>query len=277
MNGVASVEKKLSVVVGVDGMPTDLETVDAAADEAARRGVALEVVHAWPGRHGAAPRRATVRGSLIEGRHLLELVVRRVRHTYATLPVRTELVDESAAEALIQRSQRAGLVVIRHRDESGLGHGWGSTAAYLAHHCACPLLVFRGMSPERGPIVVAASGRHSSTVSCAYAAAARAGCPLVLVHVTEPGEHGSGDPLAEVAGDSARSWPDVPVERLSISEAEIAYTAERASRRGRMLVAGRGRKGWLVEQLYSVATVTTGGHRLCPVLLLPPGWSGTAG
>jgi nucleotide-binding universal stress UspA family protein len=269
MNGFVSVEQRLPVVVGVDGVPAELEIVDVAAAEAARRGVVLEVVHAWPGRHGVVPRRRTVRVDVAEGRHLLELAVRRVRSTHAGLRVRTELVDENAAEALIRRSRQAGLLVIRHRDESGLGHGWGSTAAYLANHCACPLLVYRGESPKRGPVVAAASGRYSSAMSSAFEAAARAGCPLVLVHVREPGGTGTADPLKEVLSEGARSWPDVAVEQLSISEAEIGYTTERASRRGRLLVAGRGRKGWLVEQLYSATNITTGGHRLCPVLLLP--------
>jgi nucleotide-binding universal stress UspA family protein len=269
MNAFVSVEQKLPVVVGVDGMPAELGIVDVAAAEAARRDVVLEVVHAWPGRHGALPRRRTVRLDVEEGRHLLELAVRRARNTHAGLRVRTELVDENAAEALIRRSRQAGLLVIRHRDESGLGRGWGSTAAYLAHHCACPLLVYRGGSPEQGPVIAAASGRPSSAVNYAFEAAARAGSALVLVHVREPGESGDTDPLGQVLSEGARSWPDVVVERLSISEAEIGYTTERASRRGRLLVAGRGRKGWLVEQLYSATSITTAGRGLCPVLLLP--------
>jgi hypothetical protein len=62
------------------------------------------------------------------------------------------------------------------------------------------------------------------------------------------------------------------VERHFISEGDVPYTAERASRRGRLLVAGRGHKGWFVEQLYSATSVSTGGRLLCPVLLVPPGW-----
>jgi hypothetical protein len=61
------------------------------------------------------------------------------------------------------------------------------------------------------------------------------------------------------------------VERHFISEGDVPYTAERASRRGRLLVAGRGHKGWFVEQLYSATSVSTGGRLLCPVLLVPPG------
>ena len=80
--------------------------------------------------------------------------------------------------------------------------------------------------------------------------------------------------LASVAARAR--WPGVTVERLFISESDVPYTAERASRRGRLLVAGRGRKGWFVEQLYSATNVSTGGRLLCPVLLVPPGWRFTA-
>ncbi|GGN50591.1 nucleotide-binding universal stress UspA family protein [Actinoplanes campanulatus] len=266
MRSVVPDEEKLPVVVGIDGVPAELEIVDIAAVEAERRGVPLEVVHAWPGRHGVAQRRKAGRLDPEEDRHLVEFAALRATNTHPNLRVHTELVDDSAAETLIERSRHAGLLVIRHRDESGLGHGWGSTAAYLAHHSACPLMVYRGPSPARGPVVAAASGRHTATVDYAYQAATRTGCPLVLVHVSEPGE--PADPLADLAG--IRSG--VPVERLLISEAETAYTAERASRRGRLLVAGRGHKGWLVELLYSVTNATSGGRRLCPVLLVPPGW-----
>jgi hypothetical protein len=61
---------------------------------------------------------------------------------------------------------------------------WGSTAAYLAPHGACPLLVYRGTG-ERGPVVVlAASARWTgtATVACAYEEAAPVGSRLVAVH-----------------------------------------------------------------------------------------------
>lgn len=284
MRNVVSDEEKLPVVVGVDGVPAGLQVLDVAAAEAAYRDVPLEIVHAWPGRRGVTPRQRAMRPDPAEGRHLLDLAARRARHTFPDLVVRTELVDDSAAEALIQRSAQACLLVVGHRDESELRHGWGSTAAYVAHHSLSPLLVHRGQTSSRGPVVVAASGRHSATVGCAYEAASRSGCPLVAVHVWAPGE-----PVADTAGGRREvedrltesiagwraAWPDVALERLVITESDIAYTLDRASRRGRLLIAGRGRKGWFVETLYNVGGISPGGRQQCPVLLVPPGWPET--
>ncbi|MEU4421579.1 universal stress protein [Actinoplanes sp. NPDC024001] len=284
MRKVVSVEEELPVVVGVDDVPDGLQVVDAAAAEAAFRGVPLEIVHAWPGRRSGLPRLRAVRPDPSDGRHLLDLAARRARHALPGLRVRTEWMDDSAAEALIQRSERASLLVVGHRDEAGSGRAWGSTAAYVAHHSRCPLLVYRGPIASRGPVVVAASGRTTATVGCAYEAASRAGCPLVAVHVWTPGESSdetendrrqAEDRLAGTLTGRGGTWPDVALERLLISEAEVAYTLERASRRGRLLVAGRGRKGWFVEMLYSIGSISPGGRRLCPVLLVPPGWPGT--
>jgi hypothetical protein len=148
-------------------------------------------------------------------------------------------VDDSAAETLIQRSERACLLVVGQRDETAPGHGWGTTAAYVAHHSRCPLLVSRGPNALRGPVVAAASGRHTATIGCAYEAAARAGCPLVAVYVWEPPGSGADieadrrraeESVAGSLNDWSGSWPDVALERLLISEADVAYTLERASR-----------------------------------------------
>ncbi|GIE29730.1 universal stress protein [Actinoplanes italicus] len=281
MHSVVSVEEKLPVVVGVDDVPDGLQIVDIAATEAARVGVPLRIVHAWPGRHGGMPRHRALRPDPADGRHLLDLASLRARRVAPGVTVRTELADDSAAEALIRHSGRAGLLVLRHRDESTLGHGWGSTAAYVAHHSHCPLLVFRGATGGQGPVVVATSGRPTATVGSAFEAASRAGCPLAAAHVWTTG---SGDDDTErrsaeermrrTLARAARTWPDVIVNRLLLSDADVPYTVERASRRGRLLVAGRGHKGWLVEMLYHIGRSSPSERRLCPVLLIPPGWSG---
>ncbi|GGN08980.1 nucleotide-binding universal stress UspA family protein [Actinoplanes campanulatus] len=269
MTSVVSVVERLPVVVGVDGMPADLQVVDVAAEEAAFRGVPLHVVHAWPGRLVTWSRHR-VAADQPDGRHLLDLAIRRAQLAYPSLIVGTQLVDEGAAETLVRWSARAGLLVVRHRDEAGLGHGWGSTAAYVAHHSVCPLLVHRGAAPPRGPVVVAVSGRHTASLRCAFEAAARVGCGVTAVHVKEPGVAG-GDHLEKALAEWSGQWPQVPVERLLIDEDEVAYTIDRASHRCRLLVAGRGRKGWSVEAVYNSGGVV-GVRQVCPVLLVPPGW-----
>jgi hypothetical protein len=69
-------------------------------------------------------------------------------------------------------------------------------------------------------------------------------------------------------------FPDVPVERLVVADLEMAYTIERASRRGRLLVAGIGRGGRFAELLYGSLSPASRGPRssTCPVVLVPAGW-----
>lgn len=255
----------LPVVAGVDGMAASAQSVDLAAAEAARRGVPLTLVHAWPGRPVRPSRPARERAVLparAEGRHLLELAARRARLAYPDLRIVTELADQGAAQALARWSARAALLVVGHRDETRSRYGWGPTAAYLAHHSVCPLLVHRGAPPSRGPVAVALSGARTPTLAAACREAARAGCSLVAVHVRAGGD-----------GDSRfaeRAEPGIPVQRLLISGSEIAYTVDRISWRARLLVAGMGQKGWAVETVYGASGVGSAGRRLCPVLLVPP-------
>ncbi|MFC7530071.1 universal stress protein [Actinoplanes sp. GCM10030250] len=272
---------ELPVVVGVDDMPAGLQVVDFAAGQAAARGAPLRVVHAWPGRRGGSPRRRAFVPDRAEAEHWLGLAVLRAQRVAPGLDVTSELVDGGAAQALIRRSVDAGLMVIGHRDDVGAGHSWGSTAAYLAHHSACPLLVHRGAVPERGPVVVAVSGRRTATPGSAYDAAGRTGCLLVAVHVWSRPESGLTDSDERRAANDRvtcslsawdTTWPDVPVRRLLIEPNDVEYTLDRASQRGRLVVAGLGRKGWVVEALYSGGAVRPSRHGLCPVLLVPPGW-----
>ncbi|MBG0566616.1 universal stress protein [Actinoplanes sp. NEAU-A11] len=147
MHTVVSVEEKLPVVVGVDDAPDGLQVVDVAAAEAAYRGVPLAIVHAWPGRRGGLPRQRAMRPDQADGRHLLDLASRRARHRLPGLRVWAELVDDSAAETLIQRSERACLPVVGQRDETVPGHGWGTTAAYVATTAAARCSFPAGRTP----------------------------------------------------------------------------------------------------------------------------------
>ncbi|MFF0373976.1 universal stress protein [Actinoplanes missouriensis] len=263
-----TIGERLPVVVGVDGMAATSHSVDLAAAEAVRRGVPLAVVHAWPGRPVRPSRTRAVMPARAEGRHLLELAARRARHAYPDLEIVTELADQGAAQALLRWSARASLLVVGHRDETRSRYGWGPTAAYLAHHTECPLLVHRGPAPSRGPVAVALSGARTPTLAMACGEAARAGCSLVAVHVrTKRGDQRFAERLTA----------DVPVQRLLISGADIPYTVDRISWRARLMVAGIGHKGWAVETVYGTPGVTSAGRRLCPVLLVPPNVKALAG
>jgi nucleotide-binding universal stress UspA family protein len=286
-----STSQRTPVVVGVDGSRSHLATIDIAVVEAVRRRAALLIVHVWPGRYTASLRGSGPGPAEADGRHLLEIAARRALHRAPNLDVSTELLDGGTAAALVQRSLRSQLLVVGHRDDVLTRHGWGSTAAYLAHHCACPLMVHRGEALERGPVVVAVSTSDSAeaTVRCAFQEAAWYGSRLVAVHVwTHPTGRGASRStvvadyavsrdeadrrLAEALTGSVAAYPDVAVERLVLHDLDVAYTLERASQRGRLLVAGMGRNGRFAELLYGSLGLSMMRRSACPVLLVPERW-----
>jgi universal stress protein family protein len=144
--------------------------------------------------------------------------------------------------------------------------------------------------PARGPVVLAVSGRSSSpTVECAFEEAAMSGGRLVAVYVwTRPDDPAdtrftaaagyvaerqeAEQYLAEALAGWTREYPDVAVERLALRDLDVAYTMERASRRGRLLVAGMGSSGRFAELLYAPPGLALVRPSVCPVLLVPSAW-----
>jgi nucleotide-binding universal stress UspA family protein len=278
MKGVVSATKELPVVVGVNNLPTAMHSVDFAAAEASRRNVPLLLVHSWAG-WSRGPRYRVVVPDRKQGRHLLDLTLRRAQHAYPGLNVDGDLTDDSAAKALLERSAAASLLVLGHQDAGGHRSGWGSTAAYLARHGTCPILVHQGWFPTQGPVTLAASHHTTATLELAFEYAAHAQCPLTAVHIwsstraDKTGDRAAAEArLTETLARVHNRRPYVAAEQVLIPETAIGYTVQRASRRSRLLVAGTGRKGWSVEAVCS-AYANPGPQHRCPVLLVPPGWT----
>jgi nucleotide-binding universal stress UspA family protein len=289
MHTAVSDPQQLPVVVAIDQAREHLAIVDLGVEEATRRHASLVIVHVWPSRHSTTGRARSALPTEADSRHLLDLAARRARHQAPRLRVSTELLNGRASTVLTERSAAARLLVLGHRDEALTQPSWGSTATYLAHQSACPLLVHRGTAPQRGPVVVAASGRQRSpsTVACAYEEAARYGAHLVALHVvassSDPkvsaGDDGHGADraradrqLAEALAGWAWTYPDVVVERLIVQDIDIGYTLQRAARRSRLLIAGMGRTGRFAELVYGSLGIAAMRAAVCPVLLVPPGW-----
>jgi nucleotide-binding universal stress UspA family protein len=290
MHRAASPKVNPPVVVGIDGSRTHLATIDLGVAEAARRNAPLLIVHVWPGRYSGSWRPRGAVPTAADGQHLLEVAARRAEHVAPGVPIDTEMATGSPAQILVQRSAQARLLVVGHRDAVLTRPSWGSTAAYLAHHGRCPLLVHRGSVPAQGPVVLAVSGRSSTaTMACAFEEAAMSGSRLVAVYVwTRPVDRADSR-LAAAAGYAAdrqeaerhlaealagwtRDYPDVPVERLALHDLDVAYTLERASRRGRLLVAGMGSNGRFAELLYGSLGLALVRQAVCPVMLVPSDW-----
>jgi len=281
------------VVVGVDGSRSAPATVDLAVAEAVRHRAPLRIVHVWPGRYTGVFKGRSVVPTPADARRLLEVTARRAELAAPELPITTELFEGGAANVLTQCSDEAELLVVGHRDNPFTRPSWGSTAAYLAHHSACPLLVNRG-SAHDGPVVVASSARASGSATMGYAftEASLRGSRLVAVHMwarpggpdgpvpgVRPGGYATeravaGDRLRDALDGWSGQFPDVAVERLLVSDLDLPYTIERASVRSRLLVAGIGQTGRFAELLYGSVGPAPVGLRsaTCPALLVPAGW-----
>ena len=132
------------VVVGVDGSARSLEALRWAAAEARARGAELDVVHAWRVPMMTAPSIYSVVPdlSMLEevGRTVLDAAVADAGLT-DTL-VRPHLTNGSAAQALIERANGAGLVVVGTRGQGRVtGTLLGSVSRQLLHHAPCPVVI----------------------------------------------------------------------------------------------------------------------------------------
>lgn len=132
------------VVAGVDGSEESLSAAGWAAREAARRGRALRLVHAWNG-HPPQGERESVNAAQ---RHLARRVLRQAEeHLRGTCPdvrLSDEQVRGSAVATLAKAAERADLLVLGSRGLSGFtGFLVGSVALGVVARATSPVVLVR--------------------------------------------------------------------------------------------------------------------------------------
>ena len=287
------------VVVGVDGSPSSLAAVDVAAREAGLRGVGLRLVHAfgWPSVHlppggppwspGATGLRELVDGTLTEAE-------RRARSAAPHVTVVSEVAVGEPLMVLEIESRTAPLLVVGSRGLTRFGSLLlGSTAAHLAAHGRCPLLVVRGRPDQAGPVLLAVDGSPAArpAVEFAFAEASLRGADLVAQHVwntqTERVYDGPADPpfvtydenrlrdeedrlLAEALSGLQEKYPDVAVERRLVRGNVRGALVEASAEAQLTVVGARGRGGFTDLLLGSVGQAVLH-HAHCPVAVIRSG------
>ncbi|MDT9699254.1 universal stress protein [Streptomyces sp. P17] len=287
------------VVVGVDGSESSLTAVEVGAREAALRGVGLRLVHAfgWPSVHVPpgvppwSPSSAGVR-ELIDG--TLAEAERRARTLAPHVDIAREVVVGEPVMVLQLETRTASLAVVGSRGLSRFGSLLlGSTAAHLAAHAGCPVLVVRGRPDPAGPVLLAVDGSPQAepAVEFAFAHASLHGTGLVALHAwnthTERVYESPGDPpfvtydedrlrdeeervLAEALGGLREKYPDVEVRRRLV-RGRIRHTLIDASADAGLVVVGaRGRGGFTGLLLGSVSQAVLH-HAHCPVAVVRAG------
>ncbi|TDC86764.1 universal stress protein [Actinomadura sp. 7K507] len=180
------------IIVGADGSVPSEVAAAWAAEDAARHGRDLEIVHVverWPFDVPLtlAPGEA---GSLSRvGSEVLAGAERIARGRRPEVPVSAELVSGRTVRALTDRSERAFELVVGHRGLGGFaGLVLGSVGLGVVRHAACPVVVVRGESAaepagERGEIAVGVGlGDDSAALEYAFRAADARHARLRVVH-----------------------------------------------------------------------------------------------
>ena len=273
---------KDTVIVGVDGSPSSLAAVDAAAREAALRGARLRIVHAYSRPADLDP--------MVHG--VLAQAEQRAREDAPGLEVDRTVASGETLTVLRSESRQAVLTVVGGRGRSGVGDLLlGSTAVQLAAHGHGPLLVVRGRAEPEGPVLLAVDGSPTGNAAAefAFAEAGLRGVPLVALHVwntwSEPTPYeGHADPmsvvvdldrlaekhqrlLAEAVAPWRDAFPGVAVE-LRAERGRVRHTLLEASRTAQLVVAGaRGRGGFTGMLLGSVSQALLY-HADCPVTVV---------
>jgi nucleotide-binding universal stress UspA family protein len=188
---------------------------------------------------------------------------------------------------LLAESETAYEVVVGSRGYSGFtGVMAGSTAMALSAHAHSPVVVVRGSSARRGPIVVGVDGSATSelAVARAFDQADLEGADLIAVHVWHPlpawvsgialDERDRVEMAAEhhrLLSERLAGWqekhPDVRVERV-VAEGHVAQRLVDYADTARLVVVGsRGRDGFTGLLLGSTSHALLH-HAPCPVVVV---------
>ena len=130
------------VVVGVDGSSESFRALAWAATEAQLRHAVLEVVHGEFARQEVLE--AVAPSLLADELTILERAVKRARALQPDLVVEGRLCEPPAADALIEASHGAEMLVVGSRGLTGLREmALGSVSTACVHHAHCPVVVVR--------------------------------------------------------------------------------------------------------------------------------------
>lgn len=293
-------QTELPLVVGVDGSEPSLRAVDWAADEAARRGVPLRLVHAslWQRYEGAALAEDLGKPSeQVSADKIVDSAARRARSRQRDLRMSTEVVPEEPEYALVREGRRACALVLGSRGRGDIAEFLlGSVSLTVAAHASCPVIVLRGRhdkqtrSARHGRVLlgVGNEAHDSAAVRFAFEEAERRGAVLEAVRAWRCPAHETTDhPL--LAGEPARLHEQRAAETLeaALNEAAEKHPSVRLHRRTAegparkvlldasgtadlLVVGARRHQGTFGLQLGRVAH-TVLHHSACPVAVVPEG------
>lgn len=282
------------IIAAVDGSEISYQAVAWAAAEAESHRWPLHIVLAYGAALGretrtslGAAEKAAMRA---EAERVLAEAARVARHTVTDpdLAVTTEAIDDLVLPTLIERSQRARMMVVGNRGRGAIRRAvLGSVSTGLSRYAHCPVAVVHGRSETdpgaaSKPVVVGVDGTDNSlpAVRMAFEEAAHRQVPLMAVHAWSDSSgfdlevvgwetiHKTEEVLlSEGLAGLAEEFPDVKVERYIAQDTPVRALLQHADGAQLLVVGSHGRSGFAGVVLGSVSTALLHSAE-CPVLVV---------
>ncbi|GII42752.1 universal stress protein [Planotetraspora phitsanulokensis] len=177
------------IVVATDGSSPATAAVEWAADDAARKGLPLRVVHALdrlPYDIPCYPIPGAQDHMTRSGHQILRQAEKIARERQPGIEVSVEMIEGPPARVLRKQATRASELVVGSRGLGGFtGMLLGSVSMHVAGHVAAPVVVVRpGPMVEHAEIAVGFDGSAESEAALTYAfeEARLRGCGLRAVY-----------------------------------------------------------------------------------------------
>lgn len=277
------------ILVGVDGSEPSIRALDWAAEAARLRGTpSMRLVFAAGVPSLDVPVTGWYDRMQEDARQVLAESAERIRRDGPE--VETSVVPEVASHALINRAEDAVLTVVGLRGRGGFpGLKIGSVAYQVAAHAPGPVAVIGPEQPSRRPeseVVCGVDGSDQADIAIELALreASLRGRPLRVIHAwRHPASMAPGDmlsplydvgqeqreqeaQLAEAMAGRRAEYPDVRISTEVLHDSPVRALAEASAGAELLVVGARGRRGFPLLALGSVAHGVLH-HASCPVLI----------
>jgi nucleotide-binding universal stress UspA family protein len=281
------------VTVGYDGTDDSREAVMWAADEAAARGVPLEVVACYHVAYLGDPIAGYPAADAIEAARestdaALAGIAREVAADHPELDVTPIVSDASPQAALLAGVDADDLLVVGASRHHGAAAFWlGSTPRAVARHSPCPVVVVRGAASRGRPnsIVVGIDGSPAADGALRWACdeADLHRVDLVIVHAWDY-------PYASVDFDDSQARDLMCVDAARVLETALTQARDRSgasvtdvlieasaanallevARDGDLLVLGSRGRGAVAAELFGSTVNSVLERAAVPVVIVRP-------